>query len=218
MIRNCEPSGALQAGHLQCQPEAIAAWQKYVEHWLQLRVVKTTTIATGQEGVAHSVTLTSEASKTQRSNLLVFHFRTAVISRRAKKATALAEKKRLQELEKLAVKVSKASTENFKTRMSKTAKILARKRRPSSRKTTGLAKTKGPAFETAKTRQPDPQRNSFYAEQHPIFVLVSGQNKTGRPTPERERERKRAAYAKKKNALEELKQRHKAGPTWIWNR
>ena len=70
--------------------------------------------ATGQEGVAHSVALTNEDSKIQHSNLLVFHFRTAVISRRTKKATALAQRKRLAELEKLAVKVSKASTKTLK--------------------------------------------------------------------------------------------------------
>ena len=59
-------------------------WKAYVEHWLQLRVVTTTS---------------SQREKKER----------------AQKASAVKEKKRLQELEKLAVKVAKASTENLKT-------------------------------------------------------------------------------------------------------
>ena len=181
-----------------------------MEHWLQLRVVKTTSSQRGRplsdpdlaarQAAALAAALAAqpvappvqqapppmpqiplpirtrlgggwgflgehenqqyEASKTQRSNLLVFHLRTAVISRRAQKASVVKEKKRLQELEELAVKVAKASTENLKTRMSRLAKILPRRRKRSSRKTTGLANKNGSVFETAKTQLPDPQQNS----------------------------------------------------------
>ena len=103
--------------------------------------------------------------KPPRHNVPIFWFfiyeLTAVISRRAQKTSAVKEKKRLQELEKLAVKVAKASTENLKTWMSRLAKILPRRRKRSSRKTTVLANKNGSVFETAKTQLPDPQRNSF---------------------------------------------------------
>ena len=63
--------GALQASHLQCQPEAIAAWQQYVEHWLQLRVVKTTT---KQRDRKESPTQWPWLMKPPRHNVPIFWF------------------------------------------------------------------------------------------------------------------------------------------------
>ena len=149
------------------------------------------------------MTLTNEASKTQRSNLLIFHFRTAVISRRAKKATALAEKKRPQELEKLAVKVAKASTENSKTRMSKTVKILARKKGEAQEKQPVSQKRKGPPSEQRRPGSPILSETHFMQSSIQFFFWFQDKRKR-EDQRQKERERKRAAYAKKKNALEEL--------------
>lgn len=79
-----------------------------------------------KERVAHSVTLTYEASNTE---VLAFHVRTAIISRRAQKAKAAKETKRLKELEKLAVKVAKAATEILKTSMSGLAPNFAQEKK-----------------------------------------------------------------------------------------
>ena len=51
---------------------------------------------------------------------------------------------------------------------------------------------------------------SFEAEHHLIFLVWFQDQRKREAHLEKERERKRAAYAKKKLALEELKQRHKA--------
>jgi len=51
---------------------------------------------------------------------------------------------------------------------------------------------------------------SFEAEHHLIFFVWFQDQRKREAHLEKERERKRAAYAKKKLALEELKQRHKA--------
>ena len=124
--------------HLQCQEEAVLEWKAYVEHWLQLRVVKTTS---------------SQREKKER----------------AQKASAVKEKKRLQELEKLAVNVAKEK----KTKLKKNNRSRKQER-------LRLRNSEDPA---GKRKREDQLR--------------------------KDRERKRKAYAKKKNELQELKQRHK---------
>ena len=149
MIRNWQPSGALQAGHLQCQPEAIA--ETYVEHWLQLRVVK----ATGRDREKkESPTQWLWLTKTPRYNILIFWF--SLQNCRHIKASEEGYRGSSEKETGRAGEVGGASCQgvdkNFKTPMSKTAKILARKRRQSWRRTTGPERTKEPAFETVRIR------------------------------------------------------------------
>ena len=212
---NWQPSGALQTSHLQCQEEAVLEWKAYVEHWLQLRVVKTTSSQREKKESAHSVTLTHEASNTQ---VLAFHVRTAAISRRAQKATAVKETKRLKELEKLAVKVAKAATENLKTSMSRLAPHFAQEKKTKLKKNNRSRKQERLRLRNSE----DPAARSSVnplARQRCIQFLFWLQDKRKREDQlQKDRERKRKAYAKKKNELQELKQRHKAGPTWHWNK
>ena len=68
---NWQPSGALQASHLQCQEEAVLEWKAYVEHWLQLRVVKTTS---SQREKKESPTQWPWLMKPPRHNVPIFWF------------------------------------------------------------------------------------------------------------------------------------------------
>ena len=57
------------ASHLQCQEEAVLEWKAYVEHWLQLRVVKTTSSQREKKERAQKATAVKQknASKNLRS-------------------------------------------------------------------------------------------------------------------------------------------------------
>ena len=57
------------ASHLQCQEEAVLEWKAYVEHWLQLRVVKTTSSQREKKERAQKATAVKQknASKNLKS-------------------------------------------------------------------------------------------------------------------------------------------------------
>ena len=124
------------ASHLQCQEEAVLEWKAYVEHWLQLRVVKTTS---------------SQREKKER----------------AQKATAVKEKNAYKNLRSWPWR-------------------WRRRRKRNSKKTTVLANKNGSRLRNSEDPADKRKKNQL----------------------QEDRERKRKAYATKKNELQELKHHH----------